>query len=332
MFNKEYTEKLAKELAEKVKANFAVTKDISEENWTFKVIASTEAEDRHGEKVMSDWRMLENFMKKNPVVLFWHDYRSISSIMWKATKAYVEDKQLIIEWIFAWTEHAQVARQLYDEGVLKTVSVWFIAHEKDWNKITKAELLELSFVPIPANQDALSLDWKVYKKAIELWIVESEMKELSQEDSIEYQLKELASALMNKTEDQYLYVVDIFTNEFVFNIYWKGLDKYYRLLYSMNEAWNIEVDENAIEVESQRSRVDKMKMLKANQSEAEILEWIKALTEKVDTLQKNIESMETPSSSKSDTDEESSQKKAEQELKRIAWIAWKVLHEMKSNQ
>jgi protein-tyrosine-phosphatase len=71
----------------------------------------------------------------------------------------VED-QLIIKGEFATAEQNPVAEQaflLYDADILKTVSVGFIPLDRKGDTILKAELLELSFVPVPANPQALAL-------------------------------------------------------------------------------------------------------------------------------------------------------------------------------
>ena len=153
-----YTEKLAKELSEKL--SWFQIKEIGE-NGTFKVVASDETTDRVGEVIKVTGRELENY-RKNPIILFWHKYSDMDDIIWKATNVYIEWSQLIVEWTFASTYSAQTVRKLYDEWVLKTVSVGFIAKERDANDrniITRAELLELSFVPVPCNPNALTL-WK----------------------------------------------------------------------------------------------------------------------------------------------------------------------------
>lgn len=153
-----YTEKLAKELSEKL--SWFQIKEIGE-NGTFKVVASDETTDRVGEVIKVTGRELENY-RKNPIILFWHKYSDMDDIIWKATNVYIEWSQLIVEWNFASTYSAQTVRKLYDEWVLKTVSVGFIAKERDANDrniITRAELLELSFVPVPCNPNALTL-WK----------------------------------------------------------------------------------------------------------------------------------------------------------------------------
>lgn len=82
--------------------------------------------------------------------------------------------------MFASTEKAQMLRQLYDEGIIKTVSVGFIPKERDTNDqkvITKAELLEVSFVPIPANPNALSIQKEMLEKMVEFGIVKGEETE-----------------------------------------------------------------------------------------------------------------------------------------------------------
>lgn len=58
---------------------------------------------------------------------------------------------------------AQQVRKLYDMGIINTVSVGFISTQYDRATSTsvKQQLLELSFVPVPANQDAVRLNPKI---------------------------------------------------------------------------------------------------------------------------------------------------------------------------
>lgn len=190
----EYTEKLAKEISEKI-SSFEVKENV--ENGTFKVVASDETVDRSWETIKVSSRDLKNYMK-NPIILFGHEYRSLDCIAWKATNVYVEKNQLVIEGVFAWTQPAQMLRQLYDEGILKTVSVGFIAKQRDPNNskiITEAELLELSFVPVPCNPNALSLEKEVIEGMIETWILKeveenSETSNLWEESNQEAENKE----------------------------------------------------------------------------------------------------------------------------------------------
>ena len=160
----ELTEKLAKELSNKL-AWFDI-KEIGE-NGSFKVVASDETIDRAGEVIkISGWE-LWNFMK-NPVIIANHIYK-VENIIGKATSVYVEDNKLIVEWVFAETELAKDVKTLYDGGFIKTVSVWFIPKERDPNErniITRAELLEVSFVPVPCNPNALSLGKEIVEDLI----------------------------------------------------------------------------------------------------------------------------------------------------------------------
>lgn len=127
---------------------------------TFKVIISTAHVDRQGESVRQDgWDL--TFYKMNPVVLWGHDYKSLP--IGVCTNIAVENGNLIAEGKFAPEDcnpFAQQVRRLYDGGFVKTTSVGFIPKEfsaSNDGEITKAELLEFSFVPVPANPYALTM-------------------------------------------------------------------------------------------------------------------------------------------------------------------------------
>lgn len=157
--------------------------EIKEENSDrkFRVVASTEDTDRSGEVIKLDWWDWENFMK-NPVIIANHVYK-IENIVGKATKIWVEDGKLVIEGVFSKSNPLGVLlADLYDEGMVKTVSVGFIPKQRQEDNrriITSAELLELSFVAVPCNPNALSLDQKqLMKKGIEAGILQEEKSEL----------------------------------------------------------------------------------------------------------------------------------------------------------
>lgn len=146
---KEYSKETAKEIM-KAFSKFNV-KEVKGEGG-FEVVATTEGVDRDGEIILVKGWDFGNFMK-NPVLLFGHDYWSwpIGAV----TEVVPEGDKVIARGVFARTEEGQKARQLYEDGILKTVSVGFIPKEREGNVITKAELLELSFVPVPSNPEAL---------------------------------------------------------------------------------------------------------------------------------------------------------------------------------
>lgn len=145
-------------------------------SYKFKVVVTTEGVDRDGETIKADWIEAWNYLK-NPVVLINHEYK-IESIVWKTLKIYQNEQgQTIAEGIFAKTEKAELVRTLYNEGFIKTVSVGFIPKERASNDravITKWEMLEYSFVAVPANPEATSLDGKIYKKALAEGLIKEE--------------------------------------------------------------------------------------------------------------------------------------------------------------
>lgn len=130
------------------------------ENGKIVFIASDETLDRHGEVVPLDSWYLNNF-KKNPVLLVNHDYM-VQNIVGSAIGIGVREvkatgkKALTFEPKFhGITQLSKEVEQMVNEGVLSTVSVGFrrIGPSKD-GEMEKNELMEISFVPIPANPSA----------------------------------------------------------------------------------------------------------------------------------------------------------------------------------
>lgn len=121
------------------------------------ITASTSAIDRQGDSVDQAGWDLTNF-KQNPVLLWAHDYSSLP--IGKVVDIGVVNGELQAQFVFASEEAnpkaAQVQR-LYEEGFVNASSVGFIAKERNGHVITRSELLELSLVPVPANQEALRL-------------------------------------------------------------------------------------------------------------------------------------------------------------------------------
>lgn len=123
------------------------------ETGTFKVVITTEHLDRYQEVIKLDGWELEHY-RNNPVVLWGHDHNQPIGM---ATSIEIINGQMIAEGKFAPTEKAQEIRKLYDFGIIKATSVGFIEKEREGNLITRAELLEFSFVSVPANPHALTL-------------------------------------------------------------------------------------------------------------------------------------------------------------------------------
>lgn len=122
----------------------------------FEIIISTGDVDRAGEMIDPNGWDLE-FYKMNPVVLWAHDYCNLPIGI--TENIGVKDGKLVASGKFAPAEanpFAQQVRKLYDIAFVRTSSVGFIEKERQGNTIVKAELLEWSFVPVPANPFALS--------------------------------------------------------------------------------------------------------------------------------------------------------------------------------
>ncbi len=196
---KKQIELLSKQINEKL------DKDVKPD---FRVVASTEDIDRDGEKILIDAWDLKNY-KKSPVILCCHNWYSVEDVIGKAINIKQEGKKLIIEWVFSKTNpKAILVKNLYDEGILKTVSVGFIPKEREWNTITKAELLELSFVPIPANPNALTDEQKALIKKLEA-TKQDEKKEKG--EKAESEIKEIKETL-NKLVEEVKEIKTLFTD------------------------------------------------------------------------------------------------------------------------
>lgn len=120
---------------------------------TFEAIITTENLDRYQEVISLEGWELEHY-RSNPVVLWGHDHHQLPIGI--ATSIDVVDGKMVAKGKFAPHPFAQQIRQLYDLGVVRATSVGFIEKEREGNLITKAELLEFSFVSVPANPYALS--------------------------------------------------------------------------------------------------------------------------------------------------------------------------------
>lgn len=128
----------------------------------FIAVASTAKEDRHGEVVSVDGWNIDNF-KKNPVLLWAHDH--YNPAVGTATKTWIEGKgkraKLMIEGkLNEATELARAVKELVKDGTIRTMSVGFRALEMEGNTFTNQELLEVSFVNVPANSQAMITAYK----------------------------------------------------------------------------------------------------------------------------------------------------------------------------
>ncbi len=127
----------------------------------FEFVASTETVDREGDIIeVSGWEL--DAYRKNPVVLFGHDYGSLP--VGKASKVGIKSNALMTTIEFVTAEQNPDGHRVYQlvaGGFLKSVSVGFRPLEYVYNEthngydFKRQELLEISIVPVPANAEAL---------------------------------------------------------------------------------------------------------------------------------------------------------------------------------
>ena len=138
-------------------------KGIDSKKRTIRAYASTNAWDRYGERFEANAFKdgIIEFMK-NPVILFAHE--SWQAPIGKAVDWEFDSKGLILTMEFAETPEADKIFKLYEGGFMNAFSVGFRPREVRWEErapgveglvFVKAELLENSAVPVPANPEAL---------------------------------------------------------------------------------------------------------------------------------------------------------------------------------
>ena len=151
---KQFTADLLKDFKASLVKNQPLLSEIkaSADAGSFKVIVSTSDEDRQGDELdQTKWKL--NNYEANPVVLWAHHYDEPP--IGVCTSISVQNGQLVAEGKFAPAELNPFAAQIaamYEAGFIKATSVGFMQHEDG-----DLELLEFSFVPVPANPYALSM-------------------------------------------------------------------------------------------------------------------------------------------------------------------------------
>lgn len=141
-------------------SDFAVTKsEDGEDDDVLKIVgyANTTTKDRTNDVIPeAAWKgqALENY-KKNPIILAFHDHSRPIGMCEEAT---VDSKGLKV--VAKISKAAGDVYQLIKDGILKAFSVGFIVKDADWDPkadifvIKDLELLEISVVSVPCNQDS----------------------------------------------------------------------------------------------------------------------------------------------------------------------------------
>jgi len=150
------------------------TRDVDRKEKSLVVTISTRARDRLGDILDPEGVQVENY-RKNPVVLWAHDYRRppIAKSLWVK----VDREKIVAKAKFASTALSEEVFSLYADGYLNAWSVGFIPENYttlkgedgrfEGYRIARWELLEYSAVPIPTNPAALT-------NAIEKGLIKSE--------------------------------------------------------------------------------------------------------------------------------------------------------------
>ena len=151
-------------------------------------VASDETVDREGDVISIDGWELANF-KRNPVMLWAHDPYQPPIGQWKNIRVRTINgkKKLTMEPDFhGKSELSRLIKELVESGYPpQTTSVGFRPYEKQGNTFTKQELLETSFVSIPANPEATTLALtKGYKPEVVSKLIEN--TEIEEKESQEY--------------------------------------------------------------------------------------------------------------------------------------------------
>ena len=137
------------------------------------VVASDASNDRHGESVSAEGWILTEF-KRNSVMLWAHDNRIPAIGTWKNPRFEErgKSKALVMDPQFDRNQGDALADLIagkVERGVIVAVSVGFMPLEFDRNfNSIKHELLEVSWVNIGANRNALNENDTKPKKAINL--------------------------------------------------------------------------------------------------------------------------------------------------------------------
>lgn len=144
------------------RGDFGGIAEDEEEGRPIRFIASTEGVARDGWVIEAGGWNLENY-RKNPVVLWAHDYMGRNLPVGRAVNVEVSEGKLVADIQFDRQDaFAAMIERKYREGFLSAVSVGWdtkaIRPPKtngDAPHIAEAELLDISAVPVPGDPDAL---------------------------------------------------------------------------------------------------------------------------------------------------------------------------------
>jgi HK97 family phage prohead protease len=132
------------------------------------VIASTPAPDRDKDRVMPKGINVENF-KGNPALFFGHNYADPAMLIGSVAEFSIDDAGMKfrpeLREPASDSDPMTIIKSLWDSGLLRAASIGFIPRKSKANDLggldfDEVELLEISLVGLPANQQALRLAMK----------------------------------------------------------------------------------------------------------------------------------------------------------------------------
>lgn len=222
---------------------FGEVKSVNEDG-TITVVASDETVDRHGETIKVDGWDLKNF-KKNAVMLVSHNWSDLPIGKW--LKPRVEENKLLMDAKFSETSSkATEVLNLVKEGILNTVSVGLIVKErdeKDPSVITKAELLEVSWVSLPANPNAMAL---ALAKGMKFGLFDEDDKPKEEDEpKKDIDIEKLLEPLNVKSIEEAKGLVDKLNSQV--DTYKGVLPEYRKLIRAMRKRLGLEVVENEVQ-------------------------------------------------------------------------------------
>ncbi len=192
-------------MTKKIKLFNTKPKSVDEENKTVRFRISDDSVDRYGERVEQTSWNFKNFLK-NPILLWGHNPYDAENVLGTVSDLSVEDDGTYATAHFDEDINPKAAlifKQIL-KGTLRTVSVGFVPHtidtEDDIPVLKDNELLELSVVAIPANPNAIALDYKAgnLSRKDATWLMKSMRDEAIR---IEQQLKDAPEGQEKQVEE-----------------------------------------------------------------------------------------------------------------------------------
>jgi HK97 family phage prohead protease len=206
-----------KEIKQKFYKDFNIEiKSTEDDKNIIECIGSYEAPDRDGDIVKIDGIDLGNF-KKNPVILWAHDYWSLP--IGKSLKTWKHDKSLKFQIEFTKEEtypFGNTVYKLYRDGFLKSFSIGFrpdvqfakFNDKRNGYDFEKVELIELSCCAVPSNINAVLTDVKmqdaIKNKSFtqeEITSLEEFLKKVEKEQEPKVEEVDVVKLLTTKVED-----------------------------------------------------------------------------------------------------------------------------------